>query len=203
MSFHRANVIWQSKDGTWNIGFYAFMEDNLGDPDRDPEWDVTYDHDSFWWASTGHTTKEAAARSWRGANPGSAEVLAYKSETAEECARYDEMVWALNNPEAAERKRRREERAALKKKMTEAGLKAGDRVRLTVRNCYVFDGILTEENGWLVLLRQSLPMPKGGFKAGSLKVQNLNTKAPGPHISEFSKVETPTTWRVGRSGIRL
>lgn len=137
------------------------------------------------------------------ADPGSAEVLDYNAETAEECARYDEMVWALRNPEAAERKRRRDGRAALKKKMTEAGLKAGDQVRLTAHNCYVFDGILTEENGWLVLLRQSLPMPKGGFKTGSLKVQNLNTKAPGPHISKFTKVETPTTWRVGRSGIRL
>lgn len=38
MSVNRENVIWQSADGTWNRGFYAY--DTWGE---DHEWDVEYD----------------------------------------------------------------------------------------------------------------------------------------------------------------
>lgn len=89
MSLHRENVIWQSADGTWSRGFYTTYP--TGDPsseDYDREWDVDYNYDEFWWASTGHPNVEAAERSWRGANPGGHEQVPYTPENialVEEC----------------------------------------------------------------------------------------------------------------------
>lgn len=76
MSFNRENVVWQSANGTWNIGFYTVHESfwSYDDDDYDPEWDVNYDYDSFEWASTGHASKEDAYRAWKGANPGAFSV---------------------------------------------------------------------------------------------------------------------------------
>ena len=65
MSTNRENVIWKSRDGTWNRGFYDFYQTG-----EDYEWDVEYDHSSFMWASTGHATKEQANAAWTGSNPG-------------------------------------------------------------------------------------------------------------------------------------
>lgn len=69
MSVNRANVIWPSVDGTWNIGFYDFYQ--TGD---DYEWDVEYDYNRFNWASTGHRDENAAYAAWDGANPGSSTI---------------------------------------------------------------------------------------------------------------------------------
>lgn len=71
MSCNRENVIWKSKNGTWNRAFYDFYDvGDPSDPDWDYEWDVEYT-DDFNWASVGHATEEAAHRSWDGSNPGS------------------------------------------------------------------------------------------------------------------------------------
>lgn len=69
MSLNRANVVWPNVDGTWNIGFYDFYQTG-----EDYEWDVEYDYGRFNWASTGHTTEDAAHAAWDGANPGSSTV---------------------------------------------------------------------------------------------------------------------------------
>lgn len=96
MSFHRENVIWQSKNGLWSRGFFAVA---WTDYDGDPEWDVEYDWDHFNWASTGHTTEDRAHQSWDGANPGGAIVVTWSEETADECASYDRMAKeAIRNP---------------------------------------------------------------------------------------------------------
>lgn len=76
MSQNRENTVWQSADKTWNIGFYEYY--STGD---DSEWDVEYT-DKFNWVSTGHSNKDDAIHSWRGANPGSHAVVEYSPETA-------------------------------------------------------------------------------------------------------------------------
>lgn len=73
MSFNRENTIWQSKDGTWNRGFYEVV---WTDYDGDPEWDVEYGGE-FWWVSVGHPSQEAAYESWDGSNPGSHTIVEY------------------------------------------------------------------------------------------------------------------------------
>lgn len=80
MSFNRENIIWQSKNGLWNIGFFAIHESMISysnDDDYDSEWDVDYDYERFSWASWGHTTADKAFASWKGANPGMTREFPY------------------------------------------------------------------------------------------------------------------------------
>lgn len=88
MSCNRENVLWQSKDGTWNRAFYECFD--VGDPDDedwDYEWDVEYGED-FEWLSLGQATKDAAMNAWDGSNPGGWDECAYAGHPAE-CDRYD------------------------------------------------------------------------------------------------------------------
>ena len=71
MSLNRNNVTWQSQDGKWNRGFYAYYQTG-----EDFEWDVEY-IDEFNWVSLGHSTLEKADESWKGANPGHTWVIPY------------------------------------------------------------------------------------------------------------------------------
>ena len=89
MSVNRENVIWQSPDGTWNRGFYAYYNVNEDDPDWDYEWDVEY-CDDFDWISLGHATKEAAYESWDGANPGGSWTVKYDPENPEQTERFEQ-----------------------------------------------------------------------------------------------------------------
>lgn len=103
MSFNRENVTWQSKDGTWNLGFFKVIEPWSYDDNYDPEWDVEYDFSVFEWVSTGHHTMDAATQSWPGANPGGSSLYHYYPVPADDewgpgpghpdsCERYDKMA---------------------------------------------------------------------------------------------------------------
>ncbi|MFE2346162.1 hypothetical protein [Kitasatospora cineracea] len=89
MSLHRENVTWQSPEGTWSIGFFAFEEE-----DDDYEWGVYYDHGHFWWASTGHPNPDAAMDAYmrENANPGCTVIVAWSEKEAENIARYERMA---------------------------------------------------------------------------------------------------------------
>lgn len=63
--FYRDNTLWESTDGTWNLGFFKAFVTGSGE-NFDPNWDIEYDHDLFSWVSTGHTTPEEAQASWTG-----------------------------------------------------------------------------------------------------------------------------------------
>lgn len=96
MSRHRENVIWQSKDGSWNRGFFeSYITGDPSDEDYDPEWDVDYDFGAFEWAATGLASPEAANRAWGGANPGGYTQYAYTDASAQQCDEYDAMVAAM------------------------------------------------------------------------------------------------------------
>lgn len=73
MSVNRENIIWQSRDGTWNRAFYDYYSVNEDSPDWDYEWDVEYT-DDFNWVRTGLPDADAAKAAWTGANPGGYEM---------------------------------------------------------------------------------------------------------------------------------
>lgn len=107
LSCNRENVVWQSKNGTWNRGFFDYYDVNTDDPDWDYEWDVEYDMDTFNWVSTGHQTKEMAHASWDGSNPGGSWVIWYSPETAQECDEYDAMAKTYKEKYEAQQRRYR------------------------------------------------------------------------------------------------
>ena len=99
MSKNRDNVTWQSQDGRWNIGFFTFYEvGNPMDPDFDPEWDVEYVGDSFWFASSGHQSPESAYEAYnrRYGNPGGTTVIPFSVSSEALCRQYDGMRDQLN-----------------------------------------------------------------------------------------------------------
>lgn len=94
MSCNRENETWQSADGTWNRGFYAYYDVGCDREDWDHEWDVEYE-DYFWWVSTGLPSEDAAWQVWDGANPGTTNIWAWSEKSADQCARFDEMAAAV------------------------------------------------------------------------------------------------------------
>lgn len=158
MSVNRENVVWQSKDKTWNIGFYDFSYVNQGSEDFDPEWDVNYDYSSFMWAATGFLTKDAAIASWKQANPGSHDVLPYSDQTATEIAQYDLMAWAYANPDEAAALAAQEEKKRVRaiRKETKAvleDLRAGATVSVSFVDAPYASimGPLKKDGEWLVI----------------------------------------------------
>lgn len=115
MSFNRDNITWQSKNGTWNLGFFRVAWVGSEADGYDPEWDVEYDCSSFEWVSTGHSSEHRANQSWSGVNPGSQTILSWTRENAKEAAEYDQMAYFLQNPEAL-----RQHQIAEKKKKVKA-----------------------------------------------------------------------------------
>lgn len=104
MSFNRENVIWQSRDGSWNRGFYTVHSSAGGGDDEyyDPEWDVEYDYGSFEWVSTGHLTQEKAWDSWDGANPGGADMrVPGDGNDAEDVELLDDLAYIHQQQEKA------------------------------------------------------------------------------------------------------
>lgn len=197
MSLNRENIIWQSKDGTWNRGFYAFEPTgDTSSPDWDEEWDVDYT-DEFNWVSTGHATKEAAWNSWHGANPGGHSLLEYSRNTAKECAALDEKVWRFRNPQAALKKDQRALRAKIKKNIVDQEMVAGSYVKITrFPNGHQptlahwgtgmsHQGELTQQGDWLVLSEG----------AHQYKVYNTKTGAVDRHLSGVFKAERPNRSR--------
>lgn len=91
MSFNRENVTWESKDGTWNLGFFATTWEGSESDGFDPEWDVEYDFESFSTVITGRRSPDDALNAWNGANPGGSTVCE-REGNEKDCDRYDEMA---------------------------------------------------------------------------------------------------------------
>ncbi len=107
MSYHWENTIWQSKDGTWNRGFFKRipMGDGWSDEDYDSEWDDEFDFSAFDYLRTGFPS-EAAAFNWQpGANPGSHTTVPYAGNS-KECKHLDQLArWHLHPEEKAKHDR--------------------------------------------------------------------------------------------------
>lgn len=177
MSRDRMNIVWQSEDGSWNIGFYANYPINSDSDDYDDEWDVEYDFDEFEWASTGHRDAESARRSWRGVNPGGSQETTF-ARNPEAVVQYDRMAKFYLDPafKAAELKKENDEKneahfANLKTELEKNYRYAGLPVRVTTADPETvhtqmgmttsYSGHLKEKNGWLVLVeweREDIPV---------------------------------------------
>lgn len=112
MSYHWENTIWQSKDGSWNRGFYtripgAIPETRESDEDYDSEWDDDFDLSSFDYLKTGFRTVEEAQRWQPGANPGGWDEISYAGNS-QECKRLDELAHWHKHPEEKAKHERRE-----------------------------------------------------------------------------------------------
>lgn len=95
MSKNRENVTWQSKDGSWNIGFYDYHEVRGGDDeDYDDEWDVEYT-DEFHWVSAGHSSSASAQRAWTGVHSGGGQEVSYSEATKDTSEYYDDQAAKL------------------------------------------------------------------------------------------------------------
>ena len=202
MSWNRENVIWQSKDKTWNIGF--FRQEPVGswsdDPDYDPEWDVEYDYDSFSFASVGHRTEQQARAAWNGANPGGSTVYTYGKTTAKEIANFDRMAqWHLH-PELAEAaakkeaaKLKREHVKKLKEQFAENNDFKGRNVTVTVKlddNSYTVMGASQSVTGYAHVEGDWLMVEK-------VQVKNMKTGRFNRKLHAIKPVVARTNWGRG------
>ena len=92
MSFHHANITWQSPDGAWSCGFFERIPGNTMDEDYDAEWDDGFDTNRFQFVSTGHPDEDSARDAWGGPNPGSTTTIPCDDSTAEEIEQYEDMA---------------------------------------------------------------------------------------------------------------
>ncbi|MEV7891591.1 hypothetical protein ACWD3I_25040 [Streptomyces sp. NPDC002817] len=96
LSCNRENVIWESADGTWNIGFWRFDYAHHDDDEEfDPEWSVEYFDDAFWFCSTGHPTWEAALDDYldEEPNPGGTTIVRQSDPgNAKDIANYERLA---------------------------------------------------------------------------------------------------------------
>lgn len=99
MSFNRENVTFQTSDGKWNIGFWNFNEtSSYTDENFDPEWDVEYTQDGFWFASVRHSTPEKAYEAYcrNHPNPAGTNIVHYEGNETE-CEQYAQHVLNMNS----------------------------------------------------------------------------------------------------------
>lgn len=112
MSYHWENTIWQSKDGSWNRGFFkrismAGSSNSWEDEDYDSEWDDDFDFSSFDYLQTGFRSLEAARRWEPGANPGGWDEIPYAGNS-KECKRLDQLAHWHKHPEEKAKHERKE-----------------------------------------------------------------------------------------------
>lgn len=197
MSLNRENVIWQSKDQTWNRGFYTCNPMGSFDEDFDHEWDVEYDYSSFEWVSTGHPTLASAEKSWDGPNPDGNDEVPYKGNAAES-KKCDLMAKWFKDPAAKEKfdkleesRKNREHFKKLTEKFENENRCEGRRVFVTVKSddaahtrygmSSQANGTLRQDGDWLII--------------GSEKTKVFNTKTNKFHkrIHNVEK-ETYSRW---------
>lgn len=125
MSCNRENITWETKDGKWNIGFYAFHEvAPEDDEDFDYEWDVEYDNDTFWFVSTGHATSQQAMDAYcrQHSNPGGGWASSYKGNSKQN-KEYDVILFAFQHPEEARKLQEKKARAEFRKEQAKLAAK--------------------------------------------------------------------------------
>lgn len=175
MSHNWENVIWESKDGSWNRAYYKRIscENSYDDRDGEPydsEWDDEFDYEEFAAVDTGFRSQSDAQKWEPFGNPGSADTLAYRGNSAD-CKTLDLRAFHERNPEAkakherAVHNRKRRERArALEEKWTELGGIAAKKIRVLISSddrTYsgsgrIYSGIARQTGDWLTLDGQKI-----------------------------------------------
>lgn len=214
MSYNWENVVWQTKDGRWGIGFFDRISytDSWDNEDYDSEWDDEFDHSVFVHASTGHPTQESAYATWRGANPGHHTVYEYSRGTAKEIAEFEDMARACNDSKYAKERKERLAKEAYKnrRKQVIAHLRSKDnepRPGMYYLNIAKgsklnpYDGVqeiltarLEQDGDWLVCQRPvRLKSGKTVYKA--YKAWNTKTRLPAPDLASAERQTYGYTYR--------
>ena len=205
MSWNRENVAWQSKDKTWNIGFFPSTFNGNIDNGDDPEWDVDYDYDRFGQVFTGHQTLEAAQTAARNVlgNYGATHGLTYTKENLEYINSYEEMALWHTNPEQAKENQKkkvaklnRDHAKTLKEQFVEKNDFKGLKVTVVIKcddNVYTslgmsssVTGYMTQEGDWLVVEK--------------VKVKNVKTGRFNRKLHEVKVVREPSYYGRGYYG---
>lgn len=102
MSYHWENVVWQSRDGLWNRGYFkrismADSPNAWNDEDYDSEWDDEFNGNEFEAVCT-NVTYEKAVDYTPFSNPGHFSEVPYKGNS-KECKALDLMAYHYHNPE--------------------------------------------------------------------------------------------------------
>ena len=174
MSYHWENVIWQSKDGSWNRGYFkrissADHPSMWCDPDYgyDSEWDDDFDPDEFDYLATDLRSLEAAHDFTPAGNPGSSVEIPYKGNS-KGCKALDKLAFFHRNPEAKAKndrlvhnRRRREHFAKLAEEWPADKLLPYTRVRVDLKGDDAvyertgmhsdLEGPLMEKGDWLTV----------------------------------------------------
>lgn len=140
MSDHWENVIWESKDGSWNRGYFERInaESTKESPEEGAEPSDEFDFSTFASVKTGFAT-EALAYAWMPfGNPRGAITYHYKGNSTI-CKDLDRMAFYFGNPESRARRERsvhnrlrREHFRALENQWAELGGLEGKRVTVVI-----------------------------------------------------------------------
>lgn len=200
MSFNWENIVWQSKDGKFGIGFFdRISRGSWGDDDYDSEWDDEFDYSVFSFASTGHLTANSAHSSWNGANPGSSTEIPYSRANAKEIAEYEEMAKAYKDPVYAQKRLEAKAkaeinklRAVLLKRMRADLPQARSKFQVQFANSNVnvrthITATLYEEGDWLGF-NDTKKLKSGKTVPNFVRVWNTKTQSLAPKVIAMDKV---------------
>lgn len=98
MSYHWENTIWESKDGSWNRGYFERISNPYSsDSDYDSEWDDDFNFEAFDYVKTGFKTEAEALQYTPNGNPGSWSTLHYAGNS-KKCKYLDQLAFFAKNP---------------------------------------------------------------------------------------------------------
>lgn len=98
MSCHWENVTWESKDGSWNRGYYKRISYGTFSPNYDSEWDDDFDFTDFDYVKVGLSSENEALDYKPHGNPGGTNVIPYRGNS-KECKDLDQLAFFALHPE--------------------------------------------------------------------------------------------------------
>lgn len=209
MSYHWENVTWQSRDGSWNRGFYTRLsrEPNYGSEsdgeDYDSEWDDDFDLNSFDTVRTGFRSATSAAEWMPYGNPGGTAVIYYRGNS-KECKALDQLAFFHFHPEEKAKqerkeflKKNREHFKALEAEWTPERISEflGNRSRLTAQ-------IKKDDRAYsplgIVVTATGVPLREGNwFLINGKRIYNLKTAKFEKHVHKLETVYGDAGYRLG------
>lgn len=98
MSYHWENVTWESKDGSWNRGYYKRISSDTFSSDYDSEWDDDFDFSDFDYVKVGLSSENEALDYQPYGNPGGNHIIPYRGNS-KECKELDQLAFFSLHPE--------------------------------------------------------------------------------------------------------
>lgn len=183
MSKHAETAVWQSKDGTWNAGFYKRVSrrTSFEDPsDYDPEWNDDYDYETFEALGTNGTSPGDVLQHMMMPNPGMYSPVPYNKDNAGEIAKYEQLAQDFHDPEGAAKRKEKAEADARKESLLSQVMPVpGEDVT-------IHEGPLSYEGKLERGADGSLTVARIGFRSG--KVERFVLLTPTGRVPAGNKV---------------